>query len=47
MVVGAAMLGLRPVIEIMTFNFITLAIDEILNHAAKIYYMLVVRPPFH
>lgn len=39
MAVGAAMLGLRPVVEIMTFNFIALAIDEILNHAAKIYYM--------
>ena len=37
MAVGAAMLGLRPVVEIMTFNFIALAIDEILNHAAKIY----------
>lgn len=37
--VGAAMLGLRPVVEIMTFNFIALAMDEILNHAAKIYYM--------
>jgi pyruvate dehydrogenase E1 component beta subunit len=39
MAVGAAMLGLRPVVEIMTINFIALAIDEILNHAAKIYYM--------
>lgn len=39
MAVGAAMLGLRPVVEIMTFNFITPAIDEILNHAAKIHYM--------
>jgi len=39
MAVGAAMLGLRPVVEIMTFNFIALAIDEILNHAAKIYYI--------
>ncbi|MBA2681813.1 MAG: alpha-ketoacid dehydrogenase subunit beta [Ktedonobacteraceae bacterium] len=39
MAVGAAMLGLRPVVEIMTFNFIALAMDEILNHAAKIYYM--------
>jgi pyruvate dehydrogenase E1 component beta subunit len=50
---GAAMLGLRPVVEIMTINFIALAIDEILNHAAKIYYMfggqtpvsLVIRTP--
>lgn len=39
MAVGAAMLGLRPVVEIMTFNFITTAMDEILNHAAKIHYM--------
>ncbi|GLV59090.1 pyruvate dehydrogenase subunit beta [Dictyobacter sp. S3.2.2.5] len=39
MAVGAAMLGLRPVVEIMTFNFIAMAMDEILNHAAKIYYM--------
>ncbi len=53
MAVGAAMLGLRPVVEIMTFNFIALAMDEILNHAAKIYYMfggqtpvpLVIRTP--
>src|SRR5690348_7699351 len=39
MAAGAAMLGLRPVVEIMTINFIALAIDEVLNHAAKIYYM--------
>ncbi len=39
MAVGAAMLGLRPVVEIMTINFIALAMDEVLNHAAKIYYM--------
>lgn len=39
MAVGAAMLGLRPVVEIMTINFILLAIDEIVNHAAKIHYM--------
>ena len=37
--VGAAMLGLRPVVEIMTINFILLAIDQIVNHAAKIHYM--------
>ncbi|QBD81670.1 alpha-ketoacid dehydrogenase subunit beta [Ktedonosporobacter rubrisoli] len=36
---GAAMLGLRPVVEIMTINFIALAMDEIVNHAAKIFYM--------
>jgi pyruvate dehydrogenase E1 component beta subunit len=39
MATGAAMLGLRPVVEIMTINFIAMAMDEILNHAAKIYYM--------
>lgn len=37
--VGAAMLGLRPVVEIMTLNFSLLAIDQIVNHAAKIYAM--------
>lgn len=37
--VGASMLGLRPVVEIMTINFIILAMDQIVNHAAKIYYM--------
>ncbi len=37
--VGAAMLGLRPVVEIMTINFIILAMDSIVNHAAKIHYM--------
>src|SRR5919206_3981179 len=36
---GAAMLGLRPVVEIMTINFILVAIDQIVNHAAKIHYM--------
>ncbi|TNF29181.1 MAG: pyruvate dehydrogenase complex E1 component subunit beta [Deltaproteobacteria bacterium] len=33
--VGAAMLGLRPVIEMMTFNFAILALDQIINNAAK------------
>jgi pyruvate dehydrogenase E1 component beta subunit len=33
------MLGLRPVVEIMTVNFSLLAIDQIVNHAAKIHYM--------
>lgn len=33
--VGAAMNGLRPVIEFMTWNFALLAIDQIVNHAAK------------
>ena len=37
--VGAAMLGLRPVVEIMTINFTLLALDAIVNHAAKIYGM--------
>src|SRR5690242_13464648 len=36
--VGAAMLGLRPVIEMMTFNFSILALDQIVNSAAKICY---------
>ena len=51
--VGAAMLGLRPVIEMMTFNFSILALDQIVNSAAKMCYMsggqynipLVVRGP--
>ena len=53
MATGAAMLGLRPIVEIMTINFIVLAMDQIVNHAAKIYYMfggqcpipLVIRTP--
>ena len=36
---GAAMLGLRPVVELMTVNFSLLAMDQIVNHAAKILYM--------
>jgi pyruvate dehydrogenase E1 component beta subunit len=51
--VGAAMLGLRPVVELMTINFALLAMDQIVNHAAHIRYMfggqvavpLVVRMP--
>jgi pyruvate dehydrogenase E1 component beta subunit len=51
--IGAAMLGLRPVIEIMTINFILPAMDQVINHAAKIRYMfggtvgvpLVIRTP--
>jgi pyruvate dehydrogenase E1 component beta subunit len=39
MATGAAMLGLRPIVEIMTINFIVLAMDQIVNHAAKIYAM--------
>ncbi|MBI2887383.1 MAG: alpha-ketoacid dehydrogenase subunit beta [Chloroflexi bacterium] len=37
--IGAAMMGLRPVVEIMTINFILLAMDQVVNHAAKIPYM--------
>ena len=37
--VGAAMVGLRPVIEFMTFNFAMLATDQIFNSAAKVRYM--------
>jgi len=37
--VGAAMAGLRPVVEIMTVNFSLLAADQIINHAAAIPYM--------
>jgi pyruvate dehydrogenase E1 component beta subunit len=51
--IGAAMVGLRPIIEMMTFNFAILALDQIINHAAKIRYMsagqlkvpLVIRGP--
>lgn len=37
--VGAAMMGLRPVIEMMTWNFAILAMDQIVNNAAKIRHM--------
>ena len=37
--VGAAQKGLRPIIEFMTFNFSMQAIDQIVNSAAKSYYM--------
>ena len=37
--VGAAMAGLRPVVELMTINFSLLATDQIINHAAAIHYM--------
>ena len=51
--VGAAMAGLRPVVELMTINFALLGFDQIVNHAAHIHYMfggqarvpLVVRMP--
>ncbi len=36
--IGAAMAGLRPVVEIMTVNFVILALDQIVNNAAKIHY---------
>jgi pyruvate dehydrogenase E1 component beta subunit len=37
--IGMAMLGLRPVVEMMTLNFAIVAADQILNHAAKIRYV--------
>jgi len=51
--IGAAMMGMRPVVEIMTINFILVAMDQVINHAAKIRYMfggtvgvpLVIRTP--
>jgi pyruvate dehydrogenase E1 component subunit beta len=51
--IGAAMLGLRPVVEVMTINFSLLAADQIVNHAAKLRSMfggqvsvpLVIRTP--
>ncbi len=51
--VGAAMAGLRPVVELMTVNFALLALDQMVNHAAAIPYMfngqvkvpLVIRMP--
>jgi len=51
--IGAAMAGGRPVVEVMTVNFILLAMDQIVNNAAKIRYMfggeagcpLVIRTP--
>lgn len=51
--IGAAMIGLRPVVEMMTVNFTLLAMDQIVNHAAKLHYMsggqvtmsLVIRAP--
>src|SRR5687767_12624210 len=51
--VGMAMLGLRPIVEMMTMNFAIVAADQILNHAAKVRYFsggqvdvpLVVRGP--
>jgi pyruvate/2-oxoglutarate/acetoin dehydrogenase E1 component len=37
--IGAAMAGLRPIIEMMTWNFSILAMDQIVNNAAKLRYM--------
>jgi pyruvate dehydrogenase E1 component beta subunit len=37
--IGAATAGLRPVVEIMFIDFITLAMDQLINHAAKLHYM--------
>ncbi|MCB0836081.1 MAG: pyruvate dehydrogenase complex E1 component subunit beta [Bacteroidetes bacterium] len=37
--VGSAMVGLRPIIEFMTFNFSLVAIDQVINNAAKMYQM--------
>ncbi len=37
--IGAAMSGLRPIIELMTVNFSIVAMDQIVNNAAKIHYM--------
>ncbi len=50
---GMAMTGLRPIVEMMTMSFSILALDQIINHAAKIHYMtggqatcpLVIRGP--
>ncbi len=49
--VGAALMGMRPVVEIMFMDFITLAFDQLVNHAAKFYFIygepipMVVRTP--
>jgi len=37
--IGAAVTGLRPVVEVMFVDFITLAMDQLVNHAAKLHYM--------
>src|ERR1700741_2580615 len=37
--VGAALAGMRPVAEIMLMNFVTVAMDQIVNHAAKLRFM--------
>lgn len=37
--IGSAMIGMRPICEIMSVNFSLLAFDQIINHAAKLHYM--------
>jgi pyruvate dehydrogenase E1 component beta subunit len=37
--VGAAMMGMRPIVEVMFADFVTIAMDAIANHAAKVFYM--------
>jgi pyruvate dehydrogenase E1 component beta subunit len=37
--IGAAMAGLRPIVEWMTFNFSIMALDQVINNAAKMRYM--------
>ena len=37
--IGSSMVGMKPIVEIMTINFSLLAIDQIVNHAAKMHYM--------
>jgi pyruvate dehydrogenase E1 component beta subunit len=37
--IGAAMTGLRPIVEFMSFNFSFVAADQIISHACKMYYM--------
>ena len=37
--IGASLVGYRPVVEIMLMNFITVAMDQIVNHAAKLRFM--------
>jgi pyruvate dehydrogenase E1 component beta subunit len=39
MATGAAMTGLRPIVEMMTMSFSILALDQMINHAAKVHYM--------
>ena len=37
--IGSALVGMKPIVEIMTINFSLLAMDQIINHAAKLRYM--------